>query len=200
MDADIKGYSQWFGGKSNNGADALLRDWNINKDKLTSILRSHFTKQMPENFQILPLPSEISPWLISLLQLLLVSKQLREQHTTMGLVPGGDASNGVSLLDSTISTLTSSVKLSEIFCLEHLQWLSEKDGSWGIALNHWLKEQSAVPSRMWYRSFGNWEDRIPQKTQTTCLASFYHGSSGPTGMMTPKKCNKRPFLSPSLMN
>ena len=32
---------------------------------------------------------------------------------------------------------------------------------------------------MWYRPFGNWADRIPPKTQTTCLASFYQGSSGP---------------------
>ncbi len=34
---------------------------------------------------------------------------------------------------------------------------------------------------------------IPRKTQTTCLASFYQGSSKPTKTMTPKKYIKRPF-------
>ena len=70
----------------------------------------------------------------------------------------------------------------------------------GIALNHWLKAQSEVPSHMWYRPFGNREDRIPVKTQTTCLASFYQGSSEPIAMTTPKKCNKRPFPFASLKN
>ncbi len=50
MNADIKGYSQWFAGKSNNVADALTRDWHLGDNKLTFTLRSHFPEQMPENF------------------------------------------------------------------------------------------------------------------------------------------------------
>ena len=60
MDANVKGYSQWFPGKSNNVADALSRDWHLGDIKLTSLLHSHFPEQMPENFRILPLPSEIA--------------------------------------------------------------------------------------------------------------------------------------------
>jgi hypothetical protein len=68
LNADVKGYSQWFEGKRNNLADALSREWHRTKDKLTSILRSLFPNQMPGHFKILPLPSKISSWLISLLQ------------------------------------------------------------------------------------------------------------------------------------
>jgi hypothetical protein len=160
MDANVKGYSQWFPGKSNNVADALSRDWHLGDNELTSLLRSHFSEQMPENFRILPLPNEISSWLISLLQPLPVSEQLQEQHTTTGIELGIDGRSGASPSDAMTSTSTSSAKSSKIFYLEPLRWLSEKDGSRVIALNHWLKAQSEVPSHMWYRPFGNREDRI----------------------------------------
>jgi hypothetical protein len=48
--------------------DALLQDWHHSYDKLTFILRSHFSKQMPKHFKISPLPSKISLWLTSMLQ------------------------------------------------------------------------------------------------------------------------------------
>jgi hypothetical protein len=173
MEADIKGYSQWFKGKRNNVADALSRDWHLSDDELTSLLRSHFPKHMPENFRIAPLPKEISSWMTSLLQQLPVSEQLRERHTTTGLALGDNGKNGASPSDATTSISISAAKSSEIFYSVPLQWLSEKDGSCSIALTHWLKAQSEVPSHMWYRPFGNRADRIPPKTQTTCLASFY---------------------------
>jgi hypothetical protein len=68
MHADVKSYSQWFPGKRNNIADALSWKWQRTNDELTQILRSLFPNQMPDRFGILPLPSEISSWLISLLQ------------------------------------------------------------------------------------------------------------------------------------
>ena len=200
MDANIKGYSQWFEGKRNNVTDALSRDWHLGDDELTSLLRFHFPEQMPENFQIAQLPKEISSWMTSLLQQLPVSEQLRERHTTTGLAPGDDGKNGASQLDATTSISINSARSSEIFYSVPLQWLSEKDGSRSIALMHWLKAQSEVPSHMWYRPFGNRADRIPLKTQTTCLVSFYQGSSGPIETTIPKKCNKRPFLLLSSKN
>jgi hypothetical protein len=200
MDADIKGYSQWFEGKKNNVADALSRDLHLSTDELTFLLHSHFPEQMQANFQIFPLPKEISSWLTSLLQQLPVSAQLQERHTTTGLVLGDDGKNGASPSAATTSTSIDSANLKGIFCSEHLPWLSEREGSRKIALTHWLKEQSEVPSHMWYRPFGNREDRIPRKMQTTCLASFYQGSSEPTGTTIPRKCNKRPYLSLSSKN
>ncbi len=42
MNANIKGYSQWFAGKLNNVANALSWDWHRDDNELTSILCLHF--------------------------------------------------------------------------------------------------------------------------------------------------------------
>ena len=57
MQAGVKGYKQWFAGKSNNVTDTLSRDWHRNEEELTFILRSHFPEQMPENFRISNYPT-----------------------------------------------------------------------------------------------------------------------------------------------
>jgi hypothetical protein len=98
MNVNVKGYSQWFAGKSNNVMDALSRDWHHDEKELTFILCSHFPKQMPENFRISPLPSKINSWLTSVLRQLPVSKQLWEQYTTTRLKLGNSGSNIASLL------------------------------------------------------------------------------------------------------
>ena len=114
IQAGIAGYSQWFAGKSNNVAGALSREWHCNKEELTFILCSHFPEQMPENFSISQLPNEINSWLISLLQQLPVSEQLRELHMTTGLKPGSGGRDIASLLDATTPSLTGSVTSNKI--------------------------------------------------------------------------------------
>ena len=42
MDAEIKGYSQWFARKLNNVANTLSWDWHQDGKELTSILHIHF--------------------------------------------------------------------------------------------------------------------------------------------------------------
>ncbi len=112
MNADVKSYSQWFPGKRNNVVDALSREWQRTNNELTQILCSLFQNQTPDRFTILPLPSEISSWLISLLQQLPVSKQLKEEHMTAKLEPGDDGQNIVILLDAKTYSWTSSQDLS----------------------------------------------------------------------------------------
>ncbi len=63
-------------------------------------------------------------------------------------------------------------KMSKFLCLVHLQWLSEKDDSSGIAMKFWLKEQSGMPSHMWCRPSGQQEDRTPPKMMTENLAYY----------------------------
>jgi hypothetical protein len=138
MNADIKGYSQWFARKSNNVADTLSRDWHRSNKELTFILQRHFPEQMPASFHLSLLPSKIDFWMISLLPQLPVSGQLREHHTTMGLELGSIGNSIASPLDATTLTLTSSTSLNKISCLGLLPWLSEKADSCAIALNHWL--------------------------------------------------------------
>ena len=52
MDANVKGYSQWFVGKENNLADALSCDWQLDNNELALALCSNFPMQMPTNSNI----------------------------------------------------------------------------------------------------------------------------------------------------
>ncbi len=84
---------------------------------------------MPTHFEISPIPSKISSWLISLLQRLPVNKQLREEHTTTNLMLGTDGRNIASQLDVETSSWTASPSKSEFSCSEPLPWLIEVDNS-----------------------------------------------------------------------
>ncbi len=198
MDANIKGYSQWFAGKLNNVADALSWDWHHVDSKLTAILCLHFPQQMPTHFEISPLPSKISSWLILLLQRLPTNKQLQEEHTTTNLALGANGRNIASQLDVKTSSWTASPSKSKFSCLEPLLWLSEADDSQTKKLEHWLRAQSEVPSQMWYRPSSCRGDRIQLKMQTTSLASFYCNNLGHSETTIPKKNNKRPSPFPCL--
>jgi hypothetical protein len=56
---EIREYNQWFRGADNNVADALSRDNDRTYDELTQILRSHCPSQLPQHFEIVPLPNKI---------------------------------------------------------------------------------------------------------------------------------------------
>ncbi len=120
LDADVKGYRQLFAGKRNNVVDALSQEWHRTNKNLTSILCSLFPNQMPDHFEMLPLPRKISCWLISLLQQLPVSKRLREEHTMVNLECGDDGQNTANLWDEQTSSWINSHKISKSSCLEHL--------------------------------------------------------------------------------
>jgi hypothetical protein len=69
---------------------------------LTNILCSLFSKQILAHFVILPLPTEISSWLISLLLLLPMNKLLQEEHTTANLEPEDNGKNTAHQLNAAI--------------------------------------------------------------------------------------------------
>ena len=200
MDAEIKAYSQWFVGKLNNVADTLPRDWHQGNKELTSIFRLHFPQQRPKHFKISLLPNEINSWLILLLERLPMNKRLREEHTMTNLEHGPDGKGTVSQSDVETSSRTASASKNKSSCLELLPWLSGAGNSQTHVSTHWLKAQSEVPSQMWCRPSSHWEDRIPQRTQITSLASFYQGSSEHSEMTTLRRSNKRPFLLQSSMS
>jgi hypothetical protein len=60
-------YSQWFEGNENCVADSLSCDFHIPDFHLQHLLCSTFPLQVPFGFKILPLPTEIVSWLMSLL-------------------------------------------------------------------------------------------------------------------------------------
>eukprot|EP00956_Cyclotella_meneghiniana_P001492 scaffold1687_cov40-Cyclotella_meneghiniana.AAC.3 len=50
---------QWFAGKQNDVSDALSRDDDRSDEELTRLLYLHCPEQMPQHFEIAPLPQEI---------------------------------------------------------------------------------------------------------------------------------------------
>jgi hypothetical protein len=103
---------------------------------------------MPAHFEILPLPSKISSWLIFMLQQLPTYVLLWEQHTMMGLELRGDGSNIANLLDVITYTWTASQDKTLFSCWAHLPWLSQQEDFWGRSTKLWLKAQSEVPFHM----------------------------------------------------
>ena len=60
LNAGIKEYFQWFPGRENNVANALLRDFDRSDDELTQIICNTCPSQLPQHFQIALLPNKIS--------------------------------------------------------------------------------------------------------------------------------------------
>jgi hypothetical protein len=81
-------YSQWFQGSKNPVADALSRDDDRSDKELTNIPRTNCPSQLPQHFEIVPLPKEITSWLTSLLRRLPVKQQLVKKHTRIKLGRG----------------------------------------------------------------------------------------------------------------
>jgi hypothetical protein len=80
--AGIEEYSHWFLGQENNVANTLLHNFDRTDNQLIQILHETCPSQLPQHFQIAPLPNnnKISLWLTSLLLKLPVKEQLREVH------------------------------------------------------------------------------------------------------------------------
>jgi hypothetical protein len=127
MENKICEYAHWFEGKKNQVADALSRDDDRSDDELTEILKTHLPSQVPQSFEIVPLPSEISSWLTSVLQKLPVREQLREKHTRTKLGRGTDGVNTPTCVDSqTTSTSTAFLDTNASECWEPSPRLCER--------------------------------------------------------------------------
>ena len=185
MENEICDYSQWFPGKKNVVADALSRDDDRTDEELTSIFKTFCPEQVPSHFKIVPLPNEITSWLISVLQKLPVREQLREEHTRTKLGRGTD---GVSMLKcadfKTTSTLTTANDTSESECLEASPKPCDRQDFLADHMKPWLRQQSEIPSHMWLRPFGTTTGETPPSTKTESLHDFYQDSTEPTETQT----------------
>ncbi len=195
MQYGIKDYSQWFRGKDNDVSDALSRDDDRSDEDLTNILRTFVPSQVPEHFEIVALPNEISSWLISLLQKMTVKEQLHERHTRTKLGRGRGGVNGASQSDYVTTTCSNtSPDIKESSSWEHLPWLCVERDFRDHLMTPWLKAQSEVPSHLWHRPSGTRASQTQQKTKMASLVDFYNANSGRTGMQIQSQNNKRPSL------
>ena len=198
MDAQVKDYSQWFPGKENDVSDSLSRDDDRDVDELTKHLRTSVPSQVPKHFKIVPLPKEISSWLISLLQKLPVKEQLRERHTRTKLGRGGDGKLTVTPLESSkMSSSTISRNLKGSNSWEPSPWLCVEDDFQDQLMTPWLKAQSEVPFHMWHRPSEKMTGQIQQEMRTVSFEEFYHANSGCSKTMIQTRSNKKPSPSAS---
>jgi hypothetical protein len=136
LGAGIKEYSQWFPGRENNVADALLHDFDCSDAALTQILHGTCPSQLPQYFHIAPLPNKISSWLTLLLQKLPMREQLWEAHTRTKLGHGDTSPDTSSPSESaTTSSSTPSQDPNEKRSSVPLPWLSEKGNFLGPSHN-----------------------------------------------------------------
>jgi hypothetical protein len=150
LNTGIKEYSQWFPGWENNVADALSRDFDHSNVKLTQILRNNCPSQLPQHFQIVPLPNEICLWLTSLLLKLPVKEQLREAHMRAKLGCGDDSPSISTPSDlATTSSSSPSPDPNGTRSSEPLPWLSGRDDIRARLMTTWLWEQSKIPSPLY---------------------------------------------------
>ena len=104
-------------------SDALSGDDDRDNGTLPQILRTFVPSQVPKHFKIVPLPKEISQWLIALLQKLPVKNQSRERHTLTKRGRLGDGKSTVNSLElsrtisSTIPEKRQRMKLMGVFAM-----------------------------------------------------------------------------------
>jgi len=165
MNHEIRDYSQWFPGIENNVADALSREMDLSDDVLTKLLRLSFPTQIPENFEIVPLPSEISLWLTSLLQQMPVQEQFREEHskTTLGLGTGGINTASPQGSRTTPISHPSPANKGSSTSEPSQQPHGTLDLRETLQLP-WLCRQSKIPSVTWSRPFGARDFQIQHET------------------------------------
>jgi hypothetical protein len=193
LDNEIQDFSQWFRGKDNNVTDSLSRDHHLTDEQLTYLLRLKFPEQVPEHFEIVPLPSEIVSWLTSLLLRLPVKKQLQERHTTTRIELSEDGTSILNQLGSKkILTSIPSPDTNETSLLVRSPWLYVRGDLWDQLMVPWLQEQSQIPFHIWHRPSGRQDDPTHPSTMIDDLASFYRGNTAPSGTRTPRQAPKSP--------
>ena len=192
MDSSVVLFSQWFPGKLNVEADSLSRDTHLSENKLTSLLRSSPSCQLPPGFKIQPLPNEVSSWIFSLAQTLPVVKR------TCRILPRSELARGIdgsSSSDQSASDPTSTSKVSS-----HGRGTSSSGPSHmpceaplirRPSTTNWLNQQSRMPSHMYARPSGRAVIQTLRGTSKDSLASFYNGSTEDTPTQIPARNPRR---------
>ena len=172
-------YSQWFPGKDNDISDSLSRDTHLSDKHLTNLLNKCVPHQIPPNFRISPLPSEIVCWVSCLLAKLPVNKQRQVQHK-MSVHARGEDGRVFSQQwksDKTHSSTTLSPGPAPFSSVP-----SPKPCGKPVSLNDmstpWLKAQSEPPLITWHRPSGLITGQIhEQMTEDDCLTFFSNNTA-----------------------
>ena len=166
LDSNTVLYQQWFKGSENVVADSLSRDLYYLPPKTHETFLSIVApSQLPVNFHIKPVPTEICCFITSILQQLPVKKQ-----RLIAQKPSETALGNVGLLSS-LASGSNTLPISKAYQDSHATLSyqpshkqSEKLLSHQDIINYWWKAQSTPPSRMWHRPSGQTTGLTPDWT------------------------------------
>ena len=167
LQAEIALYKQWFKGDDNVVADSLSRDlFYLSADAHKKFLNLTTPSQLPNNFQILPLPAKICSFISSTLRLLPVQEQRSIPPKPSALAHGNTGILSYILLDSK-QRLSSkdATRSKEILSSPPSPKQSERVPSLKELESTWWREQSTPPCHMWHRPLGQTTGKTPDWTQ-----------------------------------
>jgi hypothetical protein len=184
-------YSQWFPGDENDIADSLSRDFNIPTQNLTKLLVSSVLNQVPFGLEILPIPTEISLWLICMLRNQPQKEQWSKAPQRSKLSLGNDISNTLFPLElQQITTSTDSTNHKNIESPALLHMPLEKEDFVRENMIKSKLDQSEPPWIAWHRPTSWLTGQTQGSTLTKDLLSFYKGSSEATQCMIHHQIHK----------
>ena len=166
LESNIVLYKQWFRGKDNVVADSLSRDlFYLSPSSHTSFLNLTAKNQLPRNFQIQPVPTRISSFILSVLQLLPVNQQRWKAQNPSELARGNTGIlSSILLASKTHRSLQDVLPFNKTSSSPHLLKQSEKVLTLQELQDHWWREQSKPPRHMWLRLSGQTIGRTPDWT------------------------------------
>lgn len=196
MDHNMKDYTQWFPGDANDIADSLSRDIHLDDLTLTKLLFHCVPEQMPKNFRIQKLPSEIESWICAWLQKMPEGKPLQEIHKSSKIALG---SVGKSFLDQLESQTTGSSKATNTVPKQDSSQssllLSDEGSTARAMIGPWWQTLSEVPWTLWHRSLGITNTMTQDWTPQGSLAAFYEDSTKATKTRIHQRNKKKQLQS-----
>ena len=192
LSANVMLYHQWLKGKHNQVADSLSRDaYYLSAKTHKQFLSATVPQQLPKNFHIKPLPSEITCWLLSTLQELPETVQWLKQQKPSELAVGNTGILTSIMSGLQASSLTGSANSTRISSCQGLPKPLGKAPSLQEIKQNWWKAQSQPPSHMWLRPSGQTTGKTQDWTRMARHAITCKNNSEDTKIKTKVSKSRR---------
>ena len=180
-------YSQWIPGEENIIADSLSRDHHLSDNQLTHLLLTLAPQQLPPNFQLFPLPAELSSKLTLWLQQGCVPRDYSLTPTRSTLARSGFGSNSSPLSGLMVTTPSStpSNPPNAFASWAPLPTPCVKHTSLATETLRWQHRQSEIPSLLYRRPLPPTTAQTHSSLFTEKLTVFYTSNSTATEETTP---------------
>ena len=201
LEAEVQLTNEWIEGESNPLADSLSRDTHLSPADHTAFLHSVLSHQMPDGFEISPLPDEISSWLGCILLQLPEPSEPCPQPTRSKLWSGTAGSptsesptkpmtrSSMPLTpqkNSSDSSLPSSALSPKPF--EQANFKPE-------VVKAWLQGRSKTTLDRWFKSSGHISGETPLATSTVNYPLFYQGNMPVSKVKIQHQSERKPSAS-----